>query len=146
MEKVNGSLYEAIFKAQQQVENAKKKSQNPHLKSKYADLKSVQEAIGSALVDNGLLVIKRPVDSTEKELKLSIGLIHLPSGESMWWEATMPIEKPTPQGFGSAMTYMRRYIDVMLWDLLSEDDDAEGAMNRTGAIKPVISLTKPVAA
>jgi hypothetical protein len=43
----------------------------------------------------------------------------------------MPLPKADPQGYGSALTYARRYALATLVGLVTEaDDDAEGAMGR----------------
>jgi hypothetical protein len=42
----------------------------------------------------------------------------------------MPLSKLDPQGYGSAMTYARRYSMAVLIGLIVEDDDAESACGR----------------
>jgi hypothetical protein len=42
----------------------------------------------------------------------------------------MPLSKPDPQGYGSALTYARRYSLASMVGLITEDDDAETACGR----------------
>ena len=51
-------LAAALAKAQGQMEGAKKDSENPYFKSKYADLAAVVKAIRGPFSDNGLLATK----------------------------------------------------------------------------------------
>jgi hypothetical protein len=127
-------LYKALFNAHNAIGDAKKKNKNPHLGSKYADLKSVHEAIGTALVDNNLLILMRPKESGNGSLVMDVTLVHVASGESLSWTVSMPIEKQTSQGFGSALTYLRRYVLLTVLDILTEDDDGEGSMNRENKV------------
>ena len=43
----------------------------------------------------------------------------------------VPPIKQDPQAYGSAITYSRRYALAAFLGVIQEDDDAEGAMNRT---------------
>jgi hypothetical protein len=43
----------------------------------------------------------------------------------------MPLSKPDPQGYGSALTYARRYSLASMVGLISEDDDGETACGRS---------------
>ena len=98
----------ALLKAQKAITFAVKDSTNPHFKNKYADLSSVIEAIKAPLNDAGILFIQTPSPSESGTLSLTTRLIH-ESGEWIEDTATIPLPRHDPQGFGSAMTYCRRY-------------------------------------
>jgi hypothetical protein len=49
----------AFLKAQKEMSSAKKDSNNPFFKSKYADLNSVMEAVMPALHNNGISVLQK---------------------------------------------------------------------------------------
>ncbi len=53
-----GAIFGAMAKAQAKLEGAKKDAENPHLKSKYADLASVWEAVKAALPSFELCVVQ----------------------------------------------------------------------------------------
>jgi hypothetical protein len=121
-------LAAALVKAQPQFKTAKMSSVNPFFKSKYADLGEVWEAVQEALEANGLTVSQFP-DAIGQEPALTTILLH-ESGE--WLAATYPLmvtdKESTPQGYGSALTYARRYgLSAVLGVIADVDDDAPAA-------------------
>lgn len=126
------ALADALAKFQGQAEGAKKNAQNPHLKNKYADLGSVWEAVREPLTLYGLSVVQLPMPSEPGTLRLRTQLLHK-SGEWLASELVMPLAKADPQGYGSALTYARRYALAALLGVTQEDDDAERAVRRPPA-------------
>lgn len=122
-------LATALAKAQSEIEGAKKSSDNPFFKSKYADLSEVISASRPALTKNGLSVVQVMVPGESGRTILVTTLLHV-SGQ--WVRSYYPIlpVKSDPQGVGSAITYARRYSYAALVGVAQEDDDAEGAMAR----------------
>ena len=131
-----GHLAEALAKAQGEINNPKKGSQNPYFKSRYADLADGINAIRDALSKHGIAYIQ----TTRIEggiLILTSTLIHAVSGESI--EAEWPIgdfKSMTPQEMGSALTYARRYTLFPMVGIAGDDDDGNAASRRTGNGKP----------
>lgn len=125
-----GKLAFALAKAQGEMTAAKKDSANPFFKSKYADLNEVWSTIRTPLAANQLAVIQATrIDGNE--VRLETTLAHS-SGE--WICSAYPVapQKRDPQGYGSALTYARRYALSALVGVVSEiDDDGESAMIRT---------------
>ncbi|MBV8781907.1 MAG: ERF family protein [Phycisphaerae bacterium] len=121
----------AFVSAQAKVMPAAKDSENPHFRSKYADLASVMHACKDALNENGIGVIQSPAPADGTRLKLETRLIHK-SGE--WFSGTMemPLVKSDPQAYGSSLTYARRYALAAMVGVCPEDDDANGAMPEPG--------------
>lgn len=118
--------YAAFVKAQTQFGPALKTKQNPHLKAKYADLGSVIEAVIDALNDNGLAVMQKSVKCDDGAIVETV-FLHT-SGESISaGELHVPAPKKDPQGFGSALTYCRRYALMSACGISPEDDDGEAA-------------------
>lgn len=117
-----GAISKALVAAQKQITFASKDAVNPHLKSKYADLPSVIDAVKVALNDNGIGFIQTPGSMSNMLLTLTTRLVH-ESGE--WIENTMemPLTKQDPQGYGSALTYARRYGLSAITGLYQDDDD-----------------------
>jgi hypothetical protein len=128
------ALAAALAKFQGQVHGATKNATNPHLRNKYADLASIWEAIREALTAHGLSVVQLPAPGDNGTLRLHTRLLH-ESGEWLESEIQMPLGKQDPQGYGSALTYARRYGLAALLGIVQEDDDAEGAMKRSEPAK-----------
>lgn len=116
----------ALLKAQKSIKFAVKDAKNPHFKSSYADLGSVIDAIKAPLNDNGILFMQTPSPSAPGTLSLTTRLVH-ESGEWIEDTATMPLPKADPQGFGSAMTYCRRYALAAVVGVYQDDDDGNHA-------------------
>ena len=122
-------LAKAMLKVQTGIGPACKDAENPFVKNRYASLNSVIEACREALIAQSIWVVQYPVATEPGHLGLMTKLVH---GESGQWQASvmvMPLPKNDPQGYGSALTYARRYGLATLVGLVSEtDDDAEAAM------------------
>lgn len=134
-------LATALAKAQGEIKGAVKDSANPFFKSKYADLASVVEAIRAAFSKNGLAYVQTVEPSDKNEVRVSTIITHA-SGE--WIDCgilALPVSKADAQGYGSALTYARRYSLSAAVGVAPEDDDgnaATGAKDKhgTGVIKP----------
>ena len=68
-----------------------------------------------------------PVDGNGSLLGLVTKLVHAESGEWQKSLLVMPLSKTDPQGYGSALTYARRYGLSALVGIVTEDDDVNGA-------------------
>lgn len=121
-------LAKAMLKAQQALTPACKDAENPFAKSRYATLNSVIDACRDALAAQSIWVAQYPVATDPGHLGLVTKLVHSESGQ---WQSSlmvMPLPKNDPQGYGSALTYARRYGLATLVGLVSEaDDDGEAA-------------------
>lgn len=119
-------LAAALSKAQGQIKGALKDSANPFFKSKYADLSSVVEAIRAPLSQHGLSYVQVAHDA-DNSAKIETVILHS-SGE--WLSCgpvSVPVSKADAQGFGSAMTYARRYSLSAAFGVAPEDDDGNAA-------------------
>jgi hypothetical protein len=124
-------LAKALAKAQGQIKPAVKDSENPHFRSKYADLSSVWEACRKPLTDNGLSVVQMPVDApTPGSVALTTLLLHI-SGEFISSTVSAPLTKQDAQGIGSALTYLRRYALSAIIGVVADDDDDGNAASRS---------------
>jgi hypothetical protein len=121
----------AMLKVQSELNPAVKDASNPFARSRYATLNSVITASREALLKNGIWVVQYPVPAELGHLGLVTRLTHASSGQWQSCLMVMPLAKSDPQGFGSAMTYARRYSISALIGLIVEDDDAESACGRT---------------
>lgn len=131
MSKVNRSetfakVSAAYVKASGMVEIAIKNAVNPHLKNRYADLGAVIDACSAALKANGLAVMQCPVPGDSARLCMETILIH-ESGEWISSEIQMPVAKQDAQGYGSALTYARRYSLAAMMGVTQDDEDGARA-------------------
>lgn len=119
-------LYCALSAAQAQMGRALKDSKNPHFKSTYADLASVMDACIPALTANGIAVIQ-PTGEDEMGRFVKTILVHGESGESAECRVPLIVAKNDMQGFGSAVTYARRYGLMSMAGVAPDDDDGNAA-------------------
>ena len=123
-------LATALCLAQAEMGGAVKDSNNPFFKSSYADLTSVIKVIKQPFANHGLSFVQLPVTSDGgKGVGVSTMLMHN-SGQWIQNEYLLPMDKITPQGAGSAITYARRYALQSLVGIPAVDDDSEMAMYR----------------
>ena len=112
----------ALVKAQKAFGPALKTSSNPHFKSRYADLAACVEAVIGGLNDNGIALIQKCYDCTDGVMVETMFLHE--SGEMLeCGKLHVPAAKHDPQGYGSALTYARRYSLMAACGIAPEDDD-----------------------
>lgn len=134
-EAAGSALAKALAKAQAVMESAKKTSTNPFLSKenskagRYADLASVWDACREPLTSNGLAVVQLVTSADKTSVTVETRLLH-EGGESISSTLTMPVEKATAQGVGSAITYARRYSLSALVGVAPDDDDGNAASGR----------------
>ncbi|MFA5525929.1 MAG: ERF family protein [Acholeplasmataceae bacterium] len=120
------SLAAALVKAQAVMQPAAKTSENPFLRSRYADLSSVWDAIRTPLTDNGLAVVQACIPSDGTIVRLRTVLLH-DSGEYISSEIAMVPKDTLPQSMGSCLTYARRYALCAMVGVSTEDDDGNAS-------------------
>ena len=121
----------ALVKAQKAFGPVLKNKRNGHLKQDYADLQSVLTAVTDSLNENGIMLMQQTHDATDGVVVETIFLHE--SGERIsGGKLHIITSKFDPQGFGSALSYARRYSLMAACGVASEDedDDAEGATYR----------------
>ena len=126
-----GELAKALAKAQGEMQSAKFDGVNPFFstkerQAKYATLAQVWDTCRKPLADNGLAIVQ-PVDVGDGGVIVRTRLVHA-SGQWIESALTMPVDKKTAQGVGSAITYGRRYgLSAMVGVVADEDDDGNAA-------------------
>lgn len=116
------NIYSAFVSAQKGFAPALKANTNPHFKSKYADLAACVEAVIDALNENGIALIQK-THLDETGVTVETVFVH-ESGEAMdGGKLHVPAAKQDPQGYGSALTYARRYSLMAACGIAPEDDD-----------------------
>ena len=123
-------LVKALVAARKEMGSAKKTSENPHFRSKYADLSAVIEAVKHPLEKHGLTFVQDICDHHV------VTVVMHEAGEQLRL-APFPIlaGKPDAQGNGSALSYARRYSLQTALGVPAEDDDGNAANRLTGEPK-----------
>ena len=123
----------ALVKAQQAFGPALKTSSNPHFRSKYADLSAVVEAVIDGLNKHGIFLTQL-THECESGVIVETMLIH-ESGETLsGGKLHVPASKQDAQGYGSALTYARRYSLMAVTGIAPEDDDGNAASKKPKAL------------
>lgn len=125
------AIASALVKAQKEFGPALKTAINPAFRSsasggKYADLASCIEAVIDALNNNGIYLMQL-TEEREGGVCVQTVFIH-ESGEQMSSGSLyVPAAKHDPQGYGSALTYVRRYSLMAACGIAPEDDDGNAS-------------------
>ena len=133
-------LAAALVKAQAKIEGATKDKTNPHFKSKYADLTSIIEAVKPALIKHRLFFTQR-CHPDQEGVTVETVLHHAGGEELSLGSLYVPANKKDAQGFGSALTYARRYSLQTAFGVPTEDDDGNAAARTTA--NPTTGETPP---
>lgn len=127
------SLLHKIAAASAEMDNPKKRSNNPHYSSKFANLRDTMDIIepvleahklGHVFYFDGTALTYQVFDLESDGLivsRLDIALLMENLDKNPW------------QGIGQAFTYLRRYLSQAFWGMIPEDDDGESAPSRAPA-------------
>lgn len=110
-------IAESLHAFQAEIGSMEKTGVNPYFDSKFVTLTTTWTAIQPLLTKHQLAIAQFPEGTT-----LVTMLMHT-SGEYIQSAAALSPEKPTPQGLGSAITYMRRYAISSILGLTPDEDD-----------------------
>lgn len=135
---VHDSIASALACAQMEMGKALKSATNPHFKKMYADLGSVMDACLEPLNKHGIAVIQ-PTGEGEYGRYVKTILIHGSTGQTLECEVPLIVGKNDMQGYGSAVTYARRYGLMAMAGIAPEDDDGNAAAK--SAPKPIQAVT-----
>lgn len=132
------NIASALVKAQKTFSPALKTSTNPHFKSRYADLSACVEAVIDSLNANGIMLMQQCHES-ETGVTVETLFVH-ESGETFSaGKLHVPAAKQDPQGYGSALTYARRYSLMAACGIAPEDDDGNAASQQKKPVKPKLT-------
>jgi hypothetical protein len=131
----------ALVKAQKSFAPALKTNTNPHFRSKYVGLDGCVEAVIDALNENGIYLMQSNHEADDGVIVETV-FIH-ESGETVSaGKLHVPASKLDAQGFGSALTYARRYSLMAACGIAPEDDDGNAASKKPAA--PVVITEKQI--
>nr|WP_237438380.1 ERF family protein [Alteraurantiacibacter buctensis] len=125
-----------------EIEAATKDANNPHFRSKYADLTSVIAAVKPALVKNGLFFTQHP-EPVQGGVQIETMLHHAGGEHLSLGSLFVPANKNDAQAFGSALTYARRYALVTAFGVPVEDDDGNAATKNPPAASEAAPAKQP---
>lgn len=132
-------LIAAKSRADVALRNAPKSKANPFFKSDYADLDGITKKVRPTYGAHGLAFCQHPWIKDEQNILVTT----LGHESGQWMRSIMPVValadkngNITPQAFGSALTYARRYAISSMSNIAAtdEDDDAEVAMGRADVV------------
>lgn len=127
-----------ILGVQSKIETLKKNADNPYFKSRYTDLATGWEMLRPLLAEQKIIALQVVGHSSEKDLTLTLRVIHAPTGQYYQTKAILhPVPSSLskeqkdvlivdPQAEGSAITYMKRYQIFAFFGLVSGDEDDDG--------------------
>lgn len=117
----------ALVKAKRAFNPVLKDKANPAFKgSKYADLAACLDAVDQPCLDNGIVLYQ---ETSEDATGVTVETVFLhESGEALHCgKLHVPASKNDPQGYGSALSYARRYSLLTACGIAAEDDDGQAA-------------------
>ncbi len=132
----------ALVKIQSEIEPALKNAENPHFRSRFANLDSIWNVASPVLTKNNVAVFQGgDLDGASGSVAtLVTRLIHV-SGQ--WIEGRMPllsVKANDPQALGSSITYMKRYGLAAALGITTTDDDTESSMDRSSIIQQKMNV------
>lgn len=116
----------ALVKAQTEFGPALKTHTNPAFRSKYADLSACIEAVIDALNANKIFLMQ-PTHLCEDGVIVETVFIHASGEQISSGKLHVPASKHDAQGYGSALTYARRYSLMASCGIAPADDDGNAA-------------------
>ena len=132
----------ALVKAQKEFGPALKTHTNPAFRSKYANLSACIEAVVDALNNNGIFLMQLTHECDNGVIVETV-FIHESAEQMSSGKLHVPATKHDAQGYGSALTYARRYSLMSACGIAPEDDDGNAASKPPA--KPLALTPRPSA-
>ncbi len=131
MSEEKSNIVPALVAAQAAIgSRVAKDAKNPHFKSDYATLQQVLGQISEHLSEHGLFLTQE-VAHAEGGVTVQTTIMHKSGEWAEWAPIYMPAPKQDAQGYGSAITYARRYALMPIVGLAPADDDGNAAVAST---------------
>jgi ERF superfamily protein len=125
----------ALLAVQAEAPKLQRDAINPHFKSSYVSLESLMGQVLPLLNAHGIVLVQSPT-SLDGQPALTTELTHAESGASYTDTMPLPLDKPTSQALGSAITYARRYSLMALLGLVADADDDGNAASKPSTRAP----------
>lgn len=121
-------LYKALAQFHKNLKQPSKDAKNPFFKSNYVTLQGVQQAVDKACEGTGLSYSQMVFDNDNGGKAVKTIITHESGQILSMGELSLTPTKNDPQGYGSAITYAKRYQLSAAFGISSEiDDDGNGA-------------------
>lgn len=131
------ALLKALVGFQSECPAVKKSADNPFFKSKYATLDAIQHHIQPYLTKYGLVVIQKNI-TNDNGLYVMTEVYEAGNNESISSVFPIIVQKNTPQEYGSAVSYAKRYSLSGLLNLIIADEDDDGNASSQPTTKTVV--------
>lgn len=128
----------AMREAQEEMGPVLKNRQNKETRSTYADLEQVSKLMDPFIHKHGFSMSFGTADCPyPNHYRVTCDVSHT-GGFSKPYQADVPIDNTGPKGsqnktlthgFGSALSYGRRYLKLLIFDVATTDDDGRAASN-----------------
>ena len=127
---------------------------NDQTKSNYANLESVSDAMDPVVTNHGFSMSFCTADSPKVDhYRVTCTLAH-EGGHEKEYFADIPVDaagikgtanKTLTHAFGSTMSYGRRYLKMMIFDVKTTDDDGNAAGSQTVTDEQIVELQTLIA-
>lgn len=128
----------AMREAQEEMGPVLKNRKNSETHSTYADLEQVSKLMDPIIYRHGFSMSFGTADCPyPNHYRVTCDVSHT-GGFSKHYQADVPVDNTGPKGaqnktmthgFGSALSYGRRYLKLLIFDVATTDDDGRGAGN-----------------
>ena len=132
------NVFMALAAAQAEMGSAKKSANNPHFKSKYADLAEIVDVAKPVLTKHGLCYYHVLETAGNARYMVTV-LAHGESETEIRCPVELLISKPDMQSYKSATTYAKRIGLESVTGIAPEDDDGNAAA-KAPQKAPTVSL------
>lgn len=134
------SLAAALVAASGEMTDPHKASENPHFRSKYADLGAVLAVVRPVFARHGLALRSGTEVLDSLATVVFVEILHESGSSTRSTVLVPPKVAENPQHLGSFVSYMRRYLTQAAANITGDDDDGNAAqaavaMARTQAPK-----------
>ena len=121
-------LFKALNQFHKNLQQPSKDGTNPFFKSGYVTLEGVQDAVDKAIEGTGLSYFQMVFDDQSGNKAVKTVIAHESGATITMGALSLSPAKSDPQGYGSAITYAKRYQLAAAFGISSEkDDDANQA-------------------
>lgn len=135
-EEARKAFYDAMAAAKTEIGPVTRDRHNAQTKSEYARLEAIARAIDPIIARHGFsMSFGTDASPVEEHYRIICELGHR-QGHTKAYHADIPsdqagiagkVNKTKIHAFGSSMTYGRRYLKLLVWDIATEDDDGNAA-------------------
>jgi len=127
----------AMARVAAELEPVKRDAQNPHMGNRYARLETIDTALRPIYSANGFSVRYGSEEAPAGSVRITCTVAHT-GGHSETLGLTAPIDamsggrqaRTGVQAIGSSVTYLRRYLITMAFNVTLSDDDDDGEAGR----------------